>query len=67
MQLKPAALFFCGILFFLLLVYYGLYATEKGLLELTAGQGPPQAFSLKWGENQITLIFAGRDYLLSFK
>ena len=67
MQLKPAALFFCGILFFLLLVYYGLYATEKGLLELTSGQGPPQAFSLKWGENQITLIFAGRDYLLSFK
>ncbi|MGI5823525.1 MAG: hypothetical protein ACOX6Z_06225 [Dethiobacteria bacterium] len=67
MQLKPAALFFCGILLFLLLVYSGLYATEKGLLALTAGQGPPRAFSLKLAEGQFTIIFAGRDYLLSFK
>lgn len=65
--MKPAALFFWGIIFFLFLAYCGLYAAEKGILELTALQGPARAFSLRLDENQLTIIFAGRDYLLPFK
>lgn len=65
--MKPAALFFWGVMFFLLLVYCGLYAAEKGILELTALQGPAKAFSLRLDEDKITIIFAGKDYFLVFK
>lgn len=66
-MLKPAALFLLGIMLFLLLVYCGLYAAEKGMLELTALQNPAGALHCKLENDKIIIIFAGKKYYLSFK
>ena len=65
--MKPVALFFWGMMLFLLLVYCGLYAAEKGILELTALQSPAKALSFKLDRDKIIIIFAGKDYFLLFK
>ena len=63
---KPAALFFLGIILFLLLAYCGLYTAEKGILELTALQSPAGALYFKVNKDKIIIIFAGHNYYLSF-
>lgn len=65
--MKSTALFFAGIIIFLLLLYGGLYAAEKGVLELTASPGPAGALSCEWKCDRIIIVFAGHKYCLSFE
>jgi len=64
---KPAALFLLGIVFFLLLVYCGLFVAEKGVLELTALSDPAGILHCKLENNKIIVIFAGKTYSLCFE
>ncbi|NMB42350.1 MAG: hypothetical protein GX996_10535 [Firmicutes bacterium] len=67
MKIKSLAIFFLSILFFLLLVYCGLNASEKGILELTALREPAQALLLEVEDGKLVIIFAGEKYSLPYK
>ncbi|RJX29582.1 MAG: hypothetical protein C4554_00145 [Dethiobacter sp.] len=63
---KPLALLFLGIIFFALVVYCGLNAVENGIQELMALEGPGQALRFKVGEGKLVILFAGKNYLISY-
>jgi hypothetical protein len=66
LRAKPLALFFLGIIFFCLLVYYGLNITEQGLQELMALEGPSQALRLGTQEGRLIIVFAGKKYSIPY-
>lgn len=65
--MKPAALFLLGIILFFLLVYCGLSAAERGILELTASQNPAGILHCELEKNKINIVFAGKKYHLCLK
>ena len=65
--MKSAALFLSGIFLFLLLVYCGLHAAEKGVLELAALPGPTGALQCELKKGEVEIIFAGNKYYLSLE
>ena len=66
LRAKPLALFFLGIIFFCLLVYFGLNITEQGLRELMALEDPPQALRLGTQEGRLIIVFAGKKYSIPY-
>jgi|LSQX01.1.fsa_nt_gb hypothetical protein len=64
MKIKPLAIFFPGVIFILLLVFYGLNITEKGLYELMALDGQPEALHFEIKKNGLLITFAGKEYFL---
>lgn len=60
MRAKPLALFFLGIALFLLIVYCGLNAAERGLRELLALEEHELAFSFGMEEGSLVIFFAGK-------
>ena len=64
---KSAALFLLGIALFLLLVYCGLFAAEKGVLELTALSNPAGILHCQLENNKMIIIFIGKTYRLCFE
>ena len=66
MRAKPLALFFLGIIFFCLLVYFGLNITVQGLRELVALEDPPQGLRLGTNEGRLIIVFAGKKYSIPY-
>jgi len=66
-ELKPLALCFLAVAVFLLLLYCGLQAAEQGIQKLMALEGAGRALNIESGDGQITITFAGRNYLLPYR
>lgn len=66
MRAEPLALFLLGLLVLLFISYLGLAVAERGVQEIMALEGSSQALCFNWGEGEVKVIFAGRQYLFPY-